>query len=188
MDKKKYEMHEKLKRFKQITAMILMIMCGIWYVTSERKETGISFVSEQQANAIIYEETGVSEGKAVTDINDQTDFPDDVQKKNNTGDNVYEEASRETEENESEDVLEETEIALPEEAEVNTEENSSLVNLNKASLQELDSLPGVGPSTAQNIIDYRNRYGGFADIEEIKNVKRIGDKTFEKLKNYITVR
>jgi len=65
--------------------------------------------------------------------------------------------------------------------------DSNLINLNRATLEELDSLPGVGPATAQNIIDYREQYGGFAAIEEIKNVKRIGDKTFEKLKDHITV-
>ncbi|SEA32215.1 competence protein ComEA [Oribacterium sp. KHPX15] len=61
------------------------------------------------------------------------------------------------------------------------------INLNSATQKELESLPGVGPATAKNIIDYREKYGGFADVEEIKNVKRIGDKTYEKLKEYITV-
>lgn len=64
---------------------------------------------------------------------------------------------------------------------------SSLININKANLQELESIPGVGPATAKNIIEYREKYGGFADINEIKNVKRIGDKTYEKLKDHITV-
>lgn len=60
------------------------------------------------------------------------------------------------------------------------------INLNTASLEELENLPGIGPATAKNIIEYRDAYGGFADPEEIKNVKRIGDKTYEKLKDYIT--
>lgn len=62
------------------------------------------------------------------------------------------------------------------------------IDLNMASLEELDTLPGIGPSTAQLIIAYRESYGGFAAIEEIKNVKRIGDKTFEKIKHLIVVR
>lgn len=61
------------------------------------------------------------------------------------------------------------------------------VNLNTATLEELDALPGVGPSTAKNIIAYREAHGGFAAPEEIMNVKRIGEKTFEKLKAHITV-
>ena len=61
------------------------------------------------------------------------------------------------------------------------------VNLNTATLEELDALPGVGPSTAKNIIAYREAHGGFAAPEEIMNVKRIGEKTFEKLKAHIRV-
>ena len=61
------------------------------------------------------------------------------------------------------------------------------VNLNTATLEELDALPGVGPSTAKNIIAYREAHGGFAAPEEIMNVKRIGEKTFGKLKNFIKV-
>ncbi|SHE41711.1 competence protein ComEA [Caldanaerobius fijiensis DSM 17918] len=61
------------------------------------------------------------------------------------------------------------------------------ININTASLQELDSLPGIGPVTAQRIIDYRNQNGPFKSIEEIKNVSRIGDKIFEQIKDKITI-
>ncbi len=60
-------------------------------------------------------------------------------------------------------------------------------NINTASLEELEKLPGIGPSKARAIIDYRTTNGLFKDIEEIKNVKGIGEKTFEKLKDLITV-
>lgn len=61
------------------------------------------------------------------------------------------------------------------------------ININTASLQELDSLPGIGPVTAQRIIDYRNKNGPFKSIDEIKNVNRIGDKIFEQIKDKITI-
>jgi comEA protein len=61
------------------------------------------------------------------------------------------------------------------------------VNLNTASAAQLDTLPGIGATYAQRIIDYRNTHGGFKSIEEIKNVKGIGDKTFEKLRELISV-
>jgi len=61
------------------------------------------------------------------------------------------------------------------------------VNINTATAEELDALPGIGPSIAQRIIDYRTTNGPFRSIEEIKNVKGIGDITFEKLKDKITV-
>jgi comEA protein len=66
-------------------------------------------------------------------------------------------------------------------------ENNNKINLNTATLEELDSLPGIGPATAQKIIEYRETWGGFAVPEEILNVKRIGEKTYEKLKDKITV-
>ena len=64
---------------------------------------------------------------------------------------------------------------------------TTLVNINTANEAELDTIPGVGPATAKNIIDYRTNTGPFAAIEDLKKVDRIGDKTFEKLKQYITV-
>jgi competence protein ComEA len=62
------------------------------------------------------------------------------------------------------------------------------VNINTATAEELDTLPGVGPSIAQRIIDYRTTHGPFRSIEDIKKVKGIGDATFEELKDKITVR
>lgn len=61
------------------------------------------------------------------------------------------------------------------------------ININTATEQELESLKGIGPATAKNIIRYREEYGGFSSIEEIKNVKRIGEKIFEKIKADICV-
>ncbi|MDO8495682.1 MAG: helix-hairpin-helix domain-containing protein [bacterium] len=61
------------------------------------------------------------------------------------------------------------------------------VNINTANAAQLDTLPGIGTAYAQRIIDYRNSHGGFKSIEEIKNVKGIGDKTFEKMRELISV-
>jgi competence protein ComEA len=63
----------------------------------------------------------------------------------------------------------------------------ALLNINLADAAQLDTLSGIGPSTAQAIIDYRNLNGPFKKIEDIKNVPRIGDALFEKIKNMITV-
>ena len=73
----------------------------------------------------------------------------------------------------------------PEKIQQNWEEKK--ININTATEQELESLKGIGPATAKNIIRYREEYGGFSSIEEIKNVKRIGDKIFEKIKADICV-
>lgn len=61
------------------------------------------------------------------------------------------------------------------------------INLNDANLTELDALPGIGPTRAQDIIDYREKNDGFQTVEEIKNIKGIGDATFDKMKDLIIV-
>ncbi|GIK41753.1 MAG: hypothetical protein BroJett011_55860 [Chloroflexota bacterium] len=62
-----------------------------------------------------------------------------------------------------------------------------LININTATLEQLDSLPGVGPAIAQRIIDYRQKVGGFKAAEEITEVSGIGDATLAKIKDLITV-
>lgn len=62
-----------------------------------------------------------------------------------------------------------------------------LININTADLLALDSLPGIGPSKAQAIIDYRNQKGSFKSINDLNNVKGIGDATLQKLKSKITI-
>lgn len=64
---------------------------------------------------------------------------------------------------------------------------TGLVNINTATSGELDSLDGIGTTYAQRIIDYREANGGFKSIDEIKDVKGIGDKTFEKIKDRICI-
>ena len=62
-----------------------------------------------------------------------------------------------------------------------------IININKASLSELQEITGIGEVKAQSIIDYREKNGGFKSIEDIKNVDGIGSKTFEKIKEKICI-
>ena len=62
------------------------------------------------------------------------------------------------------------------------------INVNKATEKEFETLPGIGPSLASKIIEYRNQNGKFESIEDIKNVNGIGDNKYEKIKDLITVK
>jgi len=77
-------------------------------------------------------------------------------------------------------------IGSPESSGASSIQNGKL-NINTASQQELMQLSGIGPALSQRIIDYRDSNGKFGSIEEIKNVSGIGDKTFEKFMDVITV-
>ena len=74
-----------------------------------------------------------------------------------------------------------------EENSTSTREEGKKVNINTASIEELDQLPGIGPSIAQRIVDYRTEHGKFKTIEEIQDVKGIGDAKYDEIKDNITV-
>lgn len=65
--------------------------------------------------------------------------------------------------------------------------NGGQVNLNTATVEQLCALPGIGPAIAQRIVDYRQTQGPFTAPEDIMNVKGIGQATYDKLKDLITV-
>lgn len=75
----------------------------------------------------------------------------------------------------------------PSNADASNAAGSSLVNLNTATQSELESLPGVGPSYAEAMIDYRTKNGGFKSVEDLRKVKGIGDKRYADLKDLVTV-
>ena len=67
-------------------------------------------------------------------------------------------------------------------------DESSLLNINKATKQDLQNLPGIGVSLASKIIEYREENGKFANIEDIKNVNGIGESKYENIKEHICVK
>jgi len=66
-------------------------------------------------------------------------------------------------------------------------EGLAVVNINTASVKELDALPGIGARTAALIVEYRQKNGPFKKIEELMNVRGVGEKSFLKLKAQLTV-
>jgi competence protein ComEA len=59
------------------------------------------------------------------------------------------------------------------------------VSLNTATVDQLDTLPGVGPVLAQHIVDYRTQHGGFRSVNELREVNGIGDRRFADLRNLV---
>ena len=64
---------------------------------------------------------------------------------------------------------------------------TGLVNLNTATAEQLETLPGIGPVLAQNILDYRTEHGPFRTVEDLLNVSGIGDARLEQLRDLVTV-
>ncbi len=64
---------------------------------------------------------------------------------------------------------------------------SALINLNSATVPQLETLPGIGKATAERIVEYRQKNGGFKKVEDLMNVRGVGEKSFLKLKPLITV-
>lgn len=71
---------------------------------------------------------------------------------------------------------------------ISNSSKTTKININKATQTELETIPGIGPSSALKIINYREENEKFKSIEDIKNVSGIGDKKFESIKDYITVK
>ena len=82
----------------------------------------------------------------------------------------------------------ETPPALRSPAQVPVSPGSSCMNINTASLEDLDRLPGIGPVYAQRIIEYRSAHGPFQDVEGLTAVKGIGIATLEKMRELVCVR
>lgn len=67
-------------------------------------------------------------------------------------------------------------------------EQQNQVDLNSASEEELQIAPGIGPSKAKAIIEYRKKYGNFSSVDELLEISGIGDKTLAKIRDYYTVK
>ena len=70
-------------------------------------------------------------------------------------------------------------------ATVSGQQEGAKINLNLATMEQLDTLPGIGPAYAERIITYREEHGGFSDIEELQDISGIGPKTYERLKELV---
>mgnify|MGYP003879879329 CR=1 FL=1 len=160
-----------------IAALLVLLTVLLIIITnySRIKETWIDFTDRSdQAAPVDYKQHGASTEK-------QVDYYEDLVRENDPGRKEAQEA-----ENNVEGSKEKRAAELNNPANAKHEE-SNRVNINKAGLEELMSLPSIGEVKAKAIMEYRKSIGRFSDIGELLNVKGIGAKTLEKIRPYITV-
>ena len=207
--KEQHKRKEKLAKIRQTVMIVLMAIAGLYYMTVERSQ-----VTNAAIMTNVDESTVKTNGNQDKEVQETKFKIESYLQPETTDDETCQTILQEIE-TPIESQLESTEKTLPDanqitqiipstavdvtDASMMVTQKESIadptvvpgedkrVNLNTATLEELDALPGVGPSTAKNIIAYRENHGGFAAPEEIMNVKRIGEKTFGKLKEFIKV-
>lgn len=207
--KEQHKRKEKLAKIRQTVMIILMAVAGLYYMTVERSQVTnaaiMTNVDESTVKTNRNQDKEVQETKFKIESYLQPETTDDE-----TCQTILQEIETPMESqvasieetlpdaNQITQIIPSTAVNVTDASMMATQTESiadptvvpvedKRVNLNTATLEELDALPGVGPSTAENIIAYRETHGGFAAPEEIMNVKRIGEKTFDKLKAHITV-
>lgn len=163
--------------------LLLFLLCSLLYLFLSVKESG---------EKVLYQGRAGEQSEAAEAMEKETDVMEKETEAIEKETDVMEKETESAVENSShalQDSEDETENGTVKEQvkELVSENKSGKININTANSEELQSLKGIGPSTASSIIAYREEYGGFSSIEEIMNVKRIGEKTFAKIKDRISV-
>lgn len=163
--------------------LLLFLLCSLLYLFLSVKESG---------EKVLYQGRAGEQSEAAEATEKETDAMEKETDAMEKETDVMEKKTESAAENSShaiQDSEDETENTTVKEQvkELVSEKKSGKININTANSEELQSLKGIGPSTASSIIAYREEYGGFSSIEEIMNVKRIGEKTFAKIKDRISV-
>ena len=163
--------------------LLLFLLCSLLYLFLSVKESG---------EKVLYQGRAGEQSEAAEAMEKETDAMEketDVMEKETDAMEKKTESAAENSSHAIQDSEDETENGTVKEQvkELVSENKSGKININTANSEELQSLKGIGPSTASSIIAYREEYGGFSSIEEIMNVKRIGEKTFAKIKDRISV-
>ena len=156
--------------------LLLFLLCSLLYLFLSVKESG---------EKVLYQSRAGEQSEAAEAMEKETD----VMEKEIDAMEKETESAAENSSHAIQDSEDETENGTVKEQvkELVSKNKSGKININTANSEELQSLKGIGPSTASSIIAYREEYGGFSSIEEIMNVKRIGEKTFAKIKDRISV-
>ena len=131
---------------------------------------------------------GINKDANIEDINLAYKLEDGMKIHIPTNQEVEENKKQNVKEDENNEYITNSSKTATNENTNNKEAKQSKININKATQEELDTLPGIGPSTAIKIIEYRKEKGNFKTIEEIKEVSGIGEAKYSKIKDLIIVK
>lgn len=189
-----WQFWERYGRFAALGIGIGLVILGVYISLGQKKEPEIEFfeIKEEESREIIVDLSGAVKKPGVYRLNSE----ERINKLIELGGGFSEKAdldwiSRNL--NLARKLNDGEKIYIPEKGEASFQgeiigaETSDLININSGTQKELEALPGIGPSFAQRIIEYRTSHGGFKSIEEIKAVPGIGEKTFEKIKDRIRI-
>jgi competence protein ComEA len=151
----------------------------IVHITGEVKKTGILILPEGARIADAVEAAGGETKDADLDVINLAYVLEDGQK-------IY--IPNKNEKQEKAYITKESGNNIISQGENNSKEGNTKVNINEANQSELEELPGIGPSIASRIIEYREQNGKFNKIEDLQNVKGIGDAKFRDIKDYVVVK
>lgn len=148
------------------------------YVTGEVNSAGVIELDEgDRIEDAIEGAGGITQNANLKDINLAYEVSD--------GEKIY---IPNNSEKEKENEVEEVEKNSVQDEKLVISNSKNKVNINKATVSELTTVPGIGASTAEKIVSYREENGKFKEIEDIKNVSGIGANKYESMKDYITVK
>lgn len=154
---------KKLNESPELIIVAFGLICAAVFMAAE-----LFYSPPLSTTKVIYSDKSTAQARSVTDETAFEQGTRDNQPQKNAG-------------------ISGTEAAADSKQTAPAENSSGKININTAGIDTLCTLQGIGEVKAQRIIDYRNANGGFKSIEEIKSVSGIGDKTYENIKDRITV-
>ena len=160
------------------------------YITGEVKNPGIYELEENsRIKDVIEKAGGLKETADITDINLATILQDEDKITIPTKDKKMEEKqnTERIQSNKQSKTTEKSQNTTSISTNTTGKNQNTKVNINTATQTELETLPGIGPSTASKIVSYRKENGKFKSIEEIKKVNGIGESKYKKIKELIKV-
>lgn len=149
---------------------------GLWVAVSDGDISSKNSVADQNHSA--------KESKTPSDQTPADRTKDQHERSENDGKRRAEELKEESEEESKEELKEESK---EESKEGKAGDEGSRININEADAERLQMLPGIGPVKAEAILEYRREKGPFSSVDELLQVKGIGEKTLEKLRPHIKI-